>query len=107
MRPPGEVRAALREVFALHGAAATWQDVMQPLAERGVVGLLAPAEVRMVRATIKNMVKAGELRPAGLVQVPGSLRWQAVYVPAGRLATGAGRSGNFATRWGGSNHGQN
>jgi hypothetical protein len=43
MRPPGEIRQALRDCFPLPGqGVATWRDALQALAQRQVVNPAAP-----------------------------------------------------------------
>lgn len=82
MRPRGEIRSVLAstadEWARTHIDAegqpqgVTWRQ----LAELACVGYA------LARATVKNMVTAGELVPAGMVSVPGSRRRMAAYVPA-------------------------
>ena len=78
MRPRGEIRQALSN--AAHalahevGAGFTYLD----LAVRGQVGFDA------ARQTTKDMVKAGELHPVGVKQVPGIKRPLRTYRPAVR-----------------------
>ena len=80
MRPPGEVRQALRAWRPGADAPGTWRDAAAWLArERGAV--LGPAELRLVQRTLENMVRAGELAPvAERVSVPGARRRLQAYV---------------------------
>lgn len=82
MRPRGEIRAVLAST-ADEWARTHLDDEGRPqgltwrqLAELACVGYA------LARATVKNMVTAGELVPAGAVAVPGSKRLMAAYVPA-------------------------
>lgn len=76
MRPPGEIRRALRDAaqaqFAERGQGATWRE----LAQRARIGL------QVARRTVDNMARAGELQVAGSVRVPGACRPMTAYVPA-------------------------
>lgn len=74
MRPPGEIREALRSAFAVRGHA-TWAEVLPAVP----VNLAAPSEVRLVRRTVENMVQAGELVRSGASKCAGSRVWRAVY----------------------------
>lgn len=60
MRPPGEIRMALRAAFASRGHA-TWNDVLPDCP----VNAACMAEARLVRRTVENMVRAGELVAVG------------------------------------------
>ncbi len=106
MRPAGEVRQALRAWCPVPGAPGTWRDAAAWLArERGAA--LAPAELRLVRRTLENMVRAGELAPvAERVCVPGVRRRLQAYVwvleqpaAAGRGADAPGAPGALLAAW--------
>ena len=56
MRPRGEIRMLLRAGFAERGAC-TWREML-PCAQ---VDTRSPAEVRLVRKTVENMVAAAVL----------------------------------------------
>lgn len=81
MRPVGEIRAALREAahaiaserlqMGLQPAGATWRE----LAQRAHVGYSA------ARDTVKNMVRVGELQPAGTVSAAHARRPLVAYAP--------------------------
>lgn len=81
MRPPGEISQAVREAWrrAAEGAAqpvvATSRDVASWLVPRGV-GRKAVAN------TIKNLARAGHLKPAGTTRVPGVCKPLTLYAPA-------------------------
>lgn len=74
MRPAGEIRAALRAAFAERGHA-TWAEVLPacPVDSR------SPSEVLLVRRTVENMVRSGELVKAGASKPAGSRAWRTVY----------------------------
>lgn len=74
MRPAGEIRTALRAAFAERGHA-TWAEVLPACP----VNAQSPAEVRLVRRTVENMVRAGELVPAGTSKPAGSRVWRTLY----------------------------
>jgi hypothetical protein len=81
MRPRGEIRAALAD--------AAQQIVDQQVSEGEVKGVtwrqLARAACvgfEFARATVKNMVTAGELVPVGEEREPGSRRPLVTYAPA-------------------------
>ncbi len=82
MRPPGEIRRALRDAAQALARERprgwTWRD----LAQRGCVGLA------VARHTVLNMARAGELGAVGSVAVPGSRRPMTTYAPLQREATG-------------------
>lgn len=75
----GQVRAALRAHLALAVAAGTWRDLAQALADAGLIDMAAPGEVRLVRRTVVNMVRAGELAAQGEVRRAWSRRPLKVY----------------------------
>lgn len=90
MRPRGEIREALRELFPLEGEGmATWSDALRALGAQQMVNPLAPAECRLVQHTVENMRRAGELKAVRPVRVPGSRRPMMGYAR------------NWATEWGG------
>lgn len=63
MRPAGEVRQALREAARELAPAGRWTWV--DMAHRARVGR------SVARDTVRNMLRAGELAPAGTLRVPG------------------------------------
>jgi hypothetical protein len=81
MRPRGEIRATLQatadEWVANQGLPA---DEVQGVTWRKLCEL-ACVGYALGRATVKNMVQAGELVPRGEVAVPGSRRRMVAYVP--------------------------
>lgn len=80
-RPRSPLVQALREIVLARGdAAATWRDLAQALAGRGLINAGARAEVRLVRLTVENMATRGELQRAGTVRVPGSRRPMVAWV---------------------------
>ncbi len=84
MRPPGEVREALRAAFAERGAS-TWQEVVPSVAG---MSQHSRADLSLVRRTVCNMVVAGELVPAGHCKVAGSSRWHVIYEAVGAADDG-------------------
>lgn len=76
MRPPGEVRLALREaLFALapeHG----------PMNFRQVAAA-ANVGASVAQVTLDNMARAGEVVVAGREKPAGSSHWHALYQPPG------------------------
>jgi hypothetical protein len=78
MRPPGEIRAALRQAAQQLPSGATWRE----LAQHACVGF------GIAKRTVDNMRRAGELAPIDEVRAPGSRR------PMVRYAL---NQGNFAT----------
>ena len=93
MRPPGEVRAALRDVFsrlaAEHGPAG-WREVLPLLAPLGI-DPRSSAEVRLVRKTVERMVLAGELQAVGRTKDAGQRVWRCLYEPARPSSPRVGR----------------
>lgn len=79
MRPAGEIREALRAAFAEAGHS-TWRDVL-PACH---VDTSAPSEVLMVRRTVENMVRAGELVKVGNDRQAGSRIVRTLYELAPR-----------------------
>lgn len=57
----------------------TWRDLVPPMfgADR-----VAPSELKLVRNTYNNALRAGDLVPVGTVAVPGSSRPMTLCVPA-------------------------
>ncbi|RZI82608.1 MAG: hypothetical protein EOP38_15455 [Rubrivivax sp.] len=101
MRPRGEVRAALS------GAALAWareQQQAQPDQVKGVtwrqLAELACVGYAAARATVKNMVNAGELLPSGEMPVPGSRRPMATYLPANMQPPAAAGLDDVLHGWG-------
>lgn len=79
-RPRGEVRQALANAAHVVGPdGATWRA----LAQRACVGF------EVARATVENMVAAGELIAVGQAREPGVSRPMNRYVPAQREAAAA------------------
>lgn len=81
MRPPGEIREALRQVLpALAGesGALTWRDLVPHVPG---VNPASPADVRLVKKTVENMAQAGELERTGQVRVNGACRPMVTYRP--------------------------
>jgi hypothetical protein len=75
MRPPGEIRKALRRAareLQAEQSAATWRD----MAARASVGF------KVARRTVDNMARAGELQPVGAAKRAHSNRWMTLYAPA-------------------------
>lgn len=93
MRPPGEIRQALRDCLTPGGPALTWRDAAGCLAAAGLINLAAPAELRLVQTTVENMRRAGELEPRATVRVAGARRPMVAYARA-----------SWATEWGGQPH---
>ena len=77
MRPRGEIRELLFAGFCERQAAATWREVLPVTG----VDVRSPAEVTLVRRTVENMVRAGELQRA---DEPGERARMARYRPAVR-----------------------
>lgn len=93
MRPPGEVREALREAFRRLGdqqGAASWRDAL-PLLQHVGIDPRSVAEVRLVRKTVERMVSAGELQVAGRTKAAGKRTWCALYEPAAPVCARPGR----------------
>lgn len=83
MRPPGEVREALRAAFEQlceQQGACNWRATVPLLKPLGI-DPASRAEVRLVRATVENMVRAGELDRVGAEKEPGKRVWRALYAP--------------------------
>lgn len=84
VRPPGEVRTALREAFVRvsqeHGPAG-WRDVLPLLRPLGI-DARSCADVRLVRKTVERMVSSGELRAVGSAKDAGQRVWRSLYEPA-------------------------
>jgi hypothetical protein len=72
-----EIRAALPQAFQAK-APCGWRDVVADVP----VNASSPSEVRLVRWTVENMVRAGELVPVGQAKAAGSRVWHALYEPA-------------------------
>jgi hypothetical protein len=84
-RPAGEIRAALRSAFAELGHA-TWRQVLPACP----VNATAPAEALLVRRTVENMVRAGELVAVGNSRAAGSRIVRTLYELAPRGGAGGG-----------------
>lgn len=74
MRPPGEIRVALRSAFA-ELQPCGWRDVLPHMP----VNPRSPSEVLMVRRTVEHMVQAEELVPVGKQKLAGSRVWYQTY----------------------------
>lgn len=83
MRPPGEIRTALRAAFAERGHA-TWGDVLRDCP----VNASCAAEVRLVQHTVENMVRSGELIAVGRQKLAGARGWRRLYELAGAAQGG-------------------
>jgi hypothetical protein len=80
-RPRSHLVQALREIVLARGdVAATWRDLAQALAGRGLINAAARAEVRLVRDTAQYMEALGELQRVGTVRVAGSRRPMVAWV---------------------------
>lgn len=95
MRPAGEVRQALRDaapVLPQDAAEPTmgssYLDLAHQLAGRGLLSVDAPAELRLVRQTVKNMVQAGELRRVGSAKQRGTRKALGLYAAPCTASTG-------------------
>jgi hypothetical protein len=81
MRPPGEISKAVRDAWqratqaASAPVAATSRDVVTWLVPRGVGR-------RAVLNTVKNLARAGHLKPVGTQRVPGVCKPLTLYCPA-------------------------
>lgn len=73
-RSRSDIRAGLRAGFAQRGHG-TWRDVL-PMTG---VDPRAPGEVLLVRRTVENMVRVGELVKVGIVKEAGSRIHRAIY----------------------------
>ena len=106
MRPKGPIRQmALTALTKLHRErqaqqrrGATWRDAAQRLAPQGV-------SAAAVKATLKNMAKAGEITPVDSVRVPGVSKPLTAWAPAAssaqRAGDGAGMLQRVAMAWAG------
>lgn len=74
MRSRSEIRLGVRAVFEQRGHA-TWREVL-PLTG---VNPRAPGEVLLVRRTVENMVRAGELVKVGVSRDAGSRVYRSLY----------------------------
>lgn len=74
------------------GAAPTWRDLAADLHGQGVINAGAPSELLMVRRTVENMARRGELRAAQPVRVPGSRRPMTGWVTSCCSNSGSERS---------------
>lgn len=80
MRPAGEISRKLRSAWE---AAVQRAGAPVRATSRDVVGWLTPQGVGAgaARNTVKNMARAGHLRPVGAVRVPDSCRPLVAYEP--------------------------
>lgn len=69
MRPRGSIRQALQEHLQAAEQGATWHDLALRLGAAGLINTEAPSEMRLVRMTVENMVKAGQAE-----RLPGTAR---------------------------------
>lgn len=75
-RPKGELRIAIAGVFEAHRAAGkpgglTWRGVAQALQARGLVHIAARSEMGILRRTLGNMQRDGDLMAIGTEQLGG------------------------------------
>lgn len=82
-RPRGELRSALALVFAAASKAMTWHGAADQLVATQVLRSVGPSELKLIRRTVENMARAGELTPCGYACWPGSRRPLTLY----RVAT--------------------
>lgn len=81
MRPPGEIRLALRSAaLELGDSGGTWRD----MAQQACVGF------EHAKQTARDMARAGELVVMGEARVPGVCRPMVLYAPAGEPSASAG-----------------
>lgn len=82
MRPLGQINQALRAAW--HRAAQTDGRPVPAYTSRDVVQWLVPQGVGQgaARNTVKNLARAGQLRPVGTVRAPGSCKPLVLYLPA-------------------------
>lgn len=57
----------------------TWRAAAAQLVAAGFVPSLGPADLRLIRCTVANMAKAGELQVCTQVKCPGSRRPMVAY----------------------------
>lgn len=74
MRSRSEIRLGLRAAFEARGHA-TWREVLPAVG----VNPSAPSEALLVRRTVENMARAGELVRVGSAKTAGSPTWLALY----------------------------
>lgn len=87
MRPPGDVRCALRRGFselARTTGPVDWVAVL-PLLEPMGINARSRADCRLVRNTVQNMVRSGELVCAAKHKAEGRRVWRSLYEPAAAL----------------------
>ena len=90
MRPAGEIRQALLAAWV--EGPATWRAMLPATG----VDPCSPAEVRLVRHTVENMVRAGELEPCGKEKAAGSRVWCTVYERAPETFDAGSQAASFA-----------
>jgi hypothetical protein len=78
VRPIGDIRMSLRGAFKAQPDS-TWRAVL-PMVE---VNVRAPAELLLVRRTVENMVRCGELERTGRHKLPGERAWHHTYALTG------------------------
>lgn len=88
MRPRGEIREALAQAWCEAPAAMTWRDAFAATVH-GEPAL--PIGEQVFKQTVRNMLAAGELVPAGTVRVPGVSRPMLLLSPAVEAEAGAAR----------------
>lgn len=73
MSPPrSDLTCAVLEVFARQSVPVPWRFVAEELARRGTIGAaLAPGDLRIVRWTVGNCCRSGELVRDGSARLPG------------------------------------
>lgn len=74
MRNRSEIRTGLRAVFETRGPA-TWRDALPQVG----VNPRSPGEAMLVRRTVENMVRDGEVVKVGVSKSAGSRTWLALY----------------------------
>lgn len=72
-RHRSDITRAVLEVFALQSEPVPWRVVAEELARRGTIGAaLAPGDLRIVRWTVCNCCRSGDLVRDGSVRLQGS-----------------------------------
>lgn len=81
----GELRQMLAQVFGAASEAMTWRAAAAELVAVGHLPSVGASELVMIRRTVENMARSGELMRCGDVRRPGSCRPMAtfrVFAPA-------------------------
>lgn len=80
-RPCSDITRAVRDVAPLEPVqAATWLDLARRLEVRGLISTRARSELVLVRNTVFNLARRGELRRVGRLRVPGAMRPMSTFV---------------------------